>query len=323
MRMRRRDFLWAFAGATVAPLEARTEPTLPTIGYLFPGASTFRPGLTFLAGLNEFGFVDGKSVRIVYRFAEGQYERLPVLAAELVAQKVDVIVAVAQGAYAAKATTSTIPIVFVTGGEPTRFGLVTSLNRPEANVTGTTFLGALTTTKEVELLHELVPGAGTLGFLMNPEMSNAAAETRDAQTSAQALGVTLEIAPARSDSELESAFTNLVAAHAGALVVDSDIFFYSRRDRIVALEARHAIPALYSNRAFADAGGFASYGGSSVEAELQAGRYVGRILKGEKPANLPVVQSTKFEFVINLKTAKALGLEIPPMLLAGADEVIE
>jgi putative ABC transport system substrate-binding protein len=322
--MQRRDFLWAFAATAVAPLEVRAEPPPPTVGYLFPGVSSFRPDPAFFAGLSEFGFVDGKSVRIVYRFAEGQYDRLPALAAELAAQKVNVIVAVApQSVYATKATTSTIPVVFITGGDPTRLGMVTALNRPEGNVTGATFFGGLSTTKDIQLVHELVPTASTIGFLMNPELQNAAGEMRDAQASAQALGVRLEVAAARSDSELESSFANLAAANAGALVVDSDIFFYSRRNRIVALAARHAIPTLYSNRAFAEAGGLASYGGSSIEAELQAGRYVGRILKGEKPADLPVLQPTKFEFVINLKTAKAIGIEVSPMLLARADEVIE
>jgi putative ABC transport system substrate-binding protein len=323
MRMRRRDFLWAFAAATVTPLGARAEPAQPTIGYLFPGTSPFQAGAAFRAGLGELGFVDGKSVKIVYRFAEGQYERLPALAAELVAHRVDVIVAIAgSGVQAVRAANPTIPIVFVTGEDPALFG-ITSLNRPEGNVTGATFLGALSTTKELQLLHELAPMASTIGFLINPDMQNAAGETSEARASARALAVKLEIATARSDSELEPGFANLTKAQAGALLVDSDILFYSRRNRIVALAARYAIPALYSNREFVKAGGLASYGGSSDEALLQAGRYVGRILKGEKPADLPILQSTKFEFVINLKTAKAMGVEIPPMLLARADEVIE
>jgi putative ABC transport system substrate-binding protein len=322
--MKRRQFMTLLGSAAVLPLAAQAEPAVPTVGVLYPGASSFRLNSSFLAGLSDLGYVEGQTFAIDYRFAEGQYERMPALAAELVARKVDVIVGFAgQGGFAAKAATSTIPVVFVTGGDPVQLGLVASLNRPGGNVTGTTFLGALSTTKEFQLVHELVPSATIVGFLMNPDIRNAAGETRDAQASTQALGVTLEIAKVRSESDLETGFANLVAARVGALAVDSDVFLYSQRERIVALAARHAIPVLYSNRAFADAGGLASYGGSSLEADRQAGRYVGRILKGAKPADLPVVQSTKFELVINLKTAKALGLAIPPMLLARADEVIE
>jgi putative ABC transport system substrate-binding protein len=270
------------------------------------------------------GFIEGQTVAIEYRFAEGRYERLPALAADLVARKVDVIVGyAAPGGLAAKAATLTIPVVFVTGVDPVKVGLVASLNRPGGNVTGTTFMGALSTTKQFGLVHELVPMAKAVGFLMNPDIANAAEEMRDARASAQALGITLEIATARSESDLETGFATLAEARAGALVVDSDVYFFSQRDRIVALAARHGIPALYSNRAFADAGGLASYGGSASEASRGAGRYVGKILRGAKPADLPVVQSIKFELVFNLKTAKTLGLEIPPMLLARADEVIE
>jgi putative ABC transport system substrate-binding protein len=324
MGMRRREFIGLIGGAAAWPLTVRAAAPLPTLGVLYPGASTYRLDSAFLAGLGELGFVDAQTVAIVYRFAEGRYEQMPALAAELVARKVDVIVGFAgQGGLAAKAATSTIPIVFVTGGDPVQLGLVASLNRPEGNVTGTTFLGALSTTKEFQLAHELVPAATTVGFLMNPDILSAAGEMRDARASTKALGLTLEIVTARSENDLEISFASLAAAHAGALVVDSDVFLFSQRNRIVALAARHAIPTLYSNRSFADAGGLASYGGSSREADLQAGRYVGRILKGEKPADLPVVQSIKFELVINLKTAKVLDLAIPPMLLARADEVIE
>jgi putative ABC transport system substrate-binding protein len=322
--MRRRQFIVALGGAAAWPLAARAESALPAVGVLFPGASTYRLDSAFLAGVGALGFVDAQTVMIVYRFAEGRYERMPTLAAELVTRKVDVIVGFAgQGGLAAKAVTSTIPIVFIIGGDPVQLGLVASLSRPGGNVTGTTSLGALSTTKEFQLVHELVPAATTVGFLMNPDIVNAAGEKRDALASAQALGLTLEIATARSEGDLETSFANLAAIRAGALVVDSDVFLFSQSNRIVALAARYAIPTLYSNRAFADAGGLASYGGSSRETNRQAGRYVGEILKGAKPADLPVVQSTKFELVINLKTAKALGLEIPPMLLARADEVIE
>ena len=324
--MRRREFLQMVGGAAGAwPLRVGAEPTLrPTIGVLFPGASTFRLSPVILAGLSELGFIEGKTVAIEYRFAEGRYERMPALAADLVARKVDVIVGfAAQGGLAAKAATSTIPVVFAIGADPVQVGLVASFNRPGGNVTGTTFMGALSTTKQFGLVHELVPMAKAVGFLMNPDIANAAEEMRDARASAQALGITLEIATARSESDLETGFATLAEARAGALVVDSDVYFFSQRDRIVALAARHGIPALYSNRAFADAGGLASYGGSASEASHAASHYVGKILRGAKPADLPVVQSIKFELVFNLKTAKTLGLEIPPMLLARADEVIE
>jgi putative ABC transport system substrate-binding protein len=279
--MRRREFLQAVGGAAGAwPLTAGAEPTLrSTIGVLFPGASTFRLGPVFLAGLSELGFIEGQTVAIEYRFAEGRYERLPALAADLVARKVDVIVGyAAPGGLAAKAATLTIPVVFVTGVDPVKVGLVASLNRPGGNVTGTTFMGALSTTKQFGLVHELVPMANIVGFLMNPDAANAAEELRDARASAQALGITLEIATARSESDLETGFAKLAEARAGALVVDSDVYFFSQRDRIVALAARHGMPALYSSRGFADAGGLASYGGSPSEADRGAGRYVGKIL---------------------------------------------
>ena len=324
--MRRRQFLQVVGGAASAwPLTVGAEPTLrPTIGVLFPGASIFRLSPVFLAGLSELGFIEGKTVAIEYRFAEGRYERLPAIAADLVVRKVDVIVAyAAQGGLAAKAATSTIPVVFIVGIDPVQVGLVASFNRPGGNVTGTAFMGGLSTTKQFELVHELVPMAKALGFLVNPDYANAAEEMRDARASAQALGITLEIVTARSESDLETGFAALADARAAALVVDSDVYFFSQRDRIVALAARHGLPALYSNRAFADVGGLASYGGSASEASRGAGYYVGKILRGAKPADLPVVQSIKFELVFNLKTAKTLGLEIPPTLLARADDVIE
>jgi putative tryptophan/tyrosine transport system substrate-binding protein len=324
--MRRREFLQAVGGAAGAwPLTVGAEPTLrPTIGVLFPGASTFRLSPVFLAGLSELGFIEGKTVAIEYRFGEGRYERMPALAADLVARKVDVIVGYAvQGGLAAKAATSTIPVVFAIGADPVQVGLVASFNRPGGNVTGTTFMGSLSTTKQFGLVNELVPMAKAVGFLKNPDIANAAEEMRDARASVQALGITLEIAAARSESDLETGFATLAEARAGALVVDSDVYFFSQRDRIVALAARHGIPALYSNRAFADAGGLASYGGSGSEASRAASHYVGKILRGAKPADLPVLRSIKFELVFNLKTAKTLGLEIPPKLLARADEVIE
>jgi ABC-type uncharacterized transport system substrate-binding protein len=324
--MRRRDFLQAVGGVAGAwPLTAIGESALrPTIGVLFPGASTYRMGASFFEALGEFGLVEGQTVAVQYRFAEGRYERMPALAADLVARKVDVIVGVAaQGGLAAKAATSTIPVVFVTGQDPVHVGLVASLNRPGSNVTGATFQGALSTTKQFGLVHELVPSAKVVGFLMNPDGANAAETVRDARASSEAHGVTVEIVAARSKDDLETGFTKLDEARAGALVVDSDVYFFSERNRIVALAAHRRIPTLYSNRAFAEVGGLASYGGSSREAEREAGRYVGKILRGANPADLPVVQSIKFELVFNLKSAKTLGLEIPPMLLARADHVID
>jgi putative ABC transport system substrate-binding protein len=299
---------------------------MPVIGDLFDGSrgsSEENSSPPFQTGLKETGFVEGKNVAIEYRFADGRYDRLPSLAAELVGRNVDVIFAAGYAAVAAKTATSTIPIVFATGVDPIRLGLVASLNRPGGNVTGATFLSSALTAKQLELLHQIVPNAATVGFLVNPDAADAELQTGNAQAAARELGQRLQVVQARSESDLDAAFATLVQQHAGALLVGPDPFLFSERDRVADLAARDAIPAMSFEREFAVAGGLASYGASLAEANRQAGRYVGLILKGAKPADLPVIQPTKFDLVINLKAAKALGLAIPPRLFAIIDEVIE
>jgi putative ABC transport system substrate-binding protein len=275
--------------------------------------------------LTETGYVDGGNVRIDYRYAGGHYDRLPALAADLVQQQVAVLVPCGgvHTAIAAKAATSTIPIVFANGSDPVKFGLVASLNRPGGNITGVSFFTAQLEGKRLGLLHELVPKGLTIAALVNPTNANADNQTKDLEASARTLGVQLHVLTAHSEDEIEGAFANLVQLRANALVVASDPFFFARRQQLIALAARHAVPAIYEWRDFVDAGGLMSYGTSLPEAYRQAGIYAGRILKGEKPADLPVVQTVKFEFVINLTVAKVLGLDVPPGLSARADEVIE
>jgi ABC-type uncharacterized transport system substrate-binding protein len=327
--LQRREFMTLIGGAAVAwPLAARAQqPAIPVIGFGHPLSpyNASRWLTAFKKGLNETGYVEGQNVAIEYRWAEGQYDRLPALMADLVRHQVAVIVAAGgePSPQAAKGATQTIPIVFTASVDPVSSGLVASLNRPGGNVTGVTIFGSEAIAKRVELLRELVPNAASIAYLMNPTHPNAENELRDAQTAAHSLGEQILVIPASSERDFEAAFATISQRGAQSLLIASDSAYFGMRADIISLAARLRLPAMYFLREFAQAGGLITYGNSLPDVYHHVGVYVGKILKGAKPADLPVIQPTKFELIINLKTAKALGLEIPPTLLARADEVIE
>jgi putative ABC transport system substrate-binding protein len=339
----RRELISLLGGAAVAwPLAARAalaseangqrgdakvQPAMPAIGFL--SGQSARTLTTMLAafrrGLNEAGYVEGRNIAIEVRWAEGQPDRLPLLAAELVQRQVVVIVATGgiNSAIAAKAATSTIPIVFMSNEDPRKHGLVASLNKPGGNVTGVSWFSAELGAKRLALLHELIPGATMVALLVNPNSTETARQPAELQEAARAIGLRLVILSVTAAGDIDTAFATMVQDRVGALVVAGDSFLFNRREQIIALAARHAVPTIYVNREMAGADGLMSYGNSLADAYRRAGLHTAKILKGENPAELPVDQATKFELVINLKTAKALGIEVPPTLLATADEVIE
>jgi putative tryptophan/tyrosine transport system substrate-binding protein len=331
--MRRREFITLISGAAAGssifwPLAARAQqPAMPVIGWMSGRSPEDSAHVldAFRQGLREAGFVEGRDVAIEYRWALGQYERLPALAADLVSRGVAVLVGVGGdvSAVAAKRATSTIPVVFGMGGDPVKAGLVASFNRPGGNATGFTLLTNQIEPKRVGLLHELVPGVSLIGGLVNSSFPPAARQAQDIEDAARAVNLGVLVAKASNDTELDAAFTSLVQHRVGAVLVAADPFFDTRRDRIIAFAAQNRLPTLYQFHEFATAGGLISYGPDAGDSYRQAGVYAGRILKGAKPADLPVVQPTKFELVINLKTAKALGLAVPTSMQLLADEVIE
>jgi putative tryptophan/tyrosine transport system substrate-binding protein len=322
--IRRRAFITLLGGAAAWPLAASAQQP-PVVGFLSARSADDSGGevAAFREGLAVTGHVEGRNVVIEYRWAQGEFGRLPALAVELVRRPVAVLAAVGGAHFAAKAATTTTPIVFGTGQDPVESGLVASLNRPGGNVTGATFLGAALGAKRLGLLRELAPGAEVIALLVDPDKSVGQVQIRDVQEAARALGQSLVVLDGGSDEKIEAAFAALAPQRVGALLVGGDPFFDIRRERLVALAAQHRVPAIYQFREYAMAGGLMSYGASIADMYRQVGAYVGRVLNGEKPADLPVVQPTRFELVINLKTAKALGLVVPNSMQLLADEVIE
>jgi len=324
--MKRRNFVFLLGSAfVVLPRVARAQQ--PIIGFLSSRSAGESASVVaaFLQGLRERGYVEGQNLAIEYRWADGRYDRLPTLAAELVDRHATVIVAVGgePSALAAKAVTSTIPIVFTTGGDPVKLGLVASLARPGNNLTGVALLFAEVQAKRLQMLQELVPAITAVALLVNPTNAATDQDTREMEVAARSLGLQLQLLQAATDNDFDTAFATILGRRLGGLIVAQDPFFIARRDQLVTLAARHAVPTIYFSGEFVRAGGLISYGGSLAAGYRQVGLYAGRILEGTKPADLPVVQPTKFELVVNLKTAKALGLTVPPAMLDLADEVIE
>jgi len=321
--MKRREFITLLGGAAAAwPVAARAQqPAMPVIGYLRSGSRAASPDIEtgFRQGLGSAGYLEGRNVTIEYLFADGHYDRLPALAADLVRRQVSVIYAGDVGsALAAKAAATTIPIVFRIGGDPVKLWLIASLNRPGGNITGVSFLNTTTMAIRLQMLHEAVPRAVIIGALMNPANAQAQPDTREVQEAALKLGLQLDVLNASSEQDIDAAFAILVQRHAGALLIEGDSLFDNRREQLAALTARHAMPAIFPTRGFPDSGGLMSYGASNVDADRLGGVYVGRILKGDNPSDLPVEQSTKVQLILNLKTAKALGLTVPLSLLTRA-----
>jgi ABC-type uncharacterized transport system substrate-binding protein len=328
--VRRREFIKIVAGSAIGTLPLPSyaqQAAMPVVGFINAASAENykRQVATFLKGLAQNGYVDGQNMKVEYRWAEGQYDQMPALIAELLGRQAAVISVTGStaAAQAAMAATRTIPIVFVIGGDPVKFGLVASLNRPGGNVTGVSFLVNLLVAKQLSLLHELIPGATNFGFLVNPNNPNAESDTNNARLAADALDRKIVVVKARTREDIDHAFTQLTQERADALLISADPLFSGSREQLAALAARHKLPAMFNSREFALAGGLLSYGPDQADAYREAGIYIGRILSGEKPSDLPVVQPTKFELVINIKTAKSLGLNVPPLLLARADEVVE
>jgi putative ABC transport system substrate-binding protein len=325
--VKRREFITLLGGTAAWPLAARAQQTatIPIIGFLSSASADAFPDRTraFRQGLSELGYIEGQNVTIEYRWAEGQSDRVPALAAELVGRQVSVIVANYPPVLAAKAATATIPIVFTSGADPVKAGLVASFNRPERNVTGVHLIGSALENKRLELLHQLVPGATLIGVVANPKNPDATLQLRELEDAAGAIKRRIHVVRASTEAEINTAFASVAQQRAGALLVTGDPFFSSHRVQFVTLADRYKLPTIYNQRDYVDKGGLISYGTDFAEGYRLAAMYVGKILKGAKPADLPVIQPTKFELVINLKTAKTLGLTVPLTLQAASDEVIE